>query len=96
MPEPTLEDLEMQEADAQQTQEALNDLDDDILALSTPDIITRRRLLENDTRIMKSEHTRLTHEKSAMLEKIKDNNEKIGNNKCVGCFFFMVRQGLKS
>ena len=56
-------------------------LDEEILSLSTQDIITRRRLLENDSRIMKSEYQRLSHEKAAMGEKIKDNNEKIANNR---------------
>ena len=32
-------------------------LDDEILSLSTQDIQTRKRLLENDSRIMKSEQT---------------------------------------
>ena len=56
-------------------------LDDEILNSSTRDIIARRRLLENDTRIMKSEFQRLTHEKLTMHEKIKDNQEKIENNR---------------
>jgi len=72
--EPTLEDLEMAEAPQE-------DLDEDILNLSTQDIITRKRLLENDSRIMKSEHTRLTHEQAAMAEKIKENEDKIANNR---------------
>ena len=78
--EPTLEDLEME--DAGQTQDS--DLDEDILALSTADILTRKRLLENDSRIMKSEHTRLTHEQSTMAGKIKENEEKIANNRYAG------------
>lgn len=56
-------------------------IDDDILNSSTRDIITRRRLLENDTRIMRSEYQRLQHEKQAMHEKIKDNVDKIDNNR---------------
>jgi 26S proteasome regulatory subunit T5 len=56
-------------------------LDEEILGLSTRDIIARRRLLENDMRIMKSEFQRLTHEKAAMAEKIKDNHDKIENNR---------------
>ena len=56
-------------------------LDDEILSLSTQDILTRKRLLENDARIMRSEYQRLTHEKSAMTEKIKDNEDKIANNR---------------
>jgi 26S proteasome regulatory subunit T5 len=56
-------------------------LDEEILSLSTQDILTRRRLLENDSRIMKSEYQRLSHEKAAMGEKIKENMEKIANNR---------------
>ncbi len=58
-------------------------LDEEILGLSTQDILTRKRLLENDSRIMKSEFQRLSHEKATMLEKIKENHEKIANNRCV-------------
>lgn len=58
-------------------------LDADILNSSTRDIIARRRLLENDMRIMKSEFQRLTHEKATMHEKIKDNMDKIENNRYV-------------
>lgn len=56
-------------------------LDEEILSLSTEDIKTRRRLLENDARIMKSEFQRLSHEKATMAEKIKENMEKIANNR---------------
>ncbi|KAK0936578.1 26S proteasome regulatory subunit 6A [Friedmanniomyces endolithicus] len=52
----------------------------EILNSSTRDVVSRRRLLENDTRIMKSEFQRLTHEKQSMHEKIKDNHDKIDNN----------------
>lgn len=54
---------------------------DEIEQMSTQDINTRRRMMENDTRIMKSDYQRLTHEKQTMLDKIKDNQEKIGNNR---------------
>lgn len=56
-------------------------LDEEILGLSTMDIQTRKRLLENDSRIMRSELQRLTHEKATMNEKIKDNLDKIANNR---------------
>jgi 26S proteasome regulatory subunit T5 len=56
-------------------------LDPEILSLGTDDIKTRRRLLENDARIMKSEYQRLSHEKATMAEKIKENMEKIANNR---------------
>ncbi len=55
--------------------------DPEILSLSTQDILTRKRLLENDARIMRSEFKRLSHEKATMGEKIKDNQEKIANNR---------------
>lgn len=54
---------------------------EEIYNLSTADINTRRRLLENDSQIMKSEFQRLTHEKATMVEKIKDNSDKIENNR---------------
>jgi 26S proteasome regulatory subunit T5 len=38
-------------------------------------------MLENEMRIMKSEFQRLTHEQSTMREKVKDNQEKIENNR---------------
>ncbi|KAI9821377.1 MAG: 26S proteasome regulatory subunit 6A [Thelocarpon impressellum] len=67
-------DAEMEDADT-------SVIDDEILKSSTQDITMRRRLLDNDLRIMRSEHQRLTHEKSAMNDKIKDNLEKIVNNR---------------
>jgi 26S proteasome regulatory subunit T5 len=76
-------DAEMKDADKKEEEAEEDVLDDEILTLSTRDIIARRRLLENDARIMKSEFQRLTHEKSTMNEKIKDNLDKIENNRCV-------------
>jgi 26S proteasome regulatory subunit T5 len=73
-------DAEMKDAEEEKKEEE-NVLDDEILSLSTRDIVARRRLLENDTRIMRSEFQRLTHEKAAMGEKIKDNLDKIENNR---------------
>ena len=77
-------DAEMKDAngekkDAEEKEEDL--IDTEILHSSTRDIIMRRRLLDNDMRIMKSEYQRLTHEQSAMKEKIKDNLDKIENNR---------------
>ena len=71
-------DVDMKDADEPEEDE----LDEEILNLSTRDINTRRRLLENELRIMKSEFSRLTHEKANMQEKIKDNVDKIENNRC--------------
>ncbi len=75
-------DAEMKDADGDKKEEE-GIFDPEILHSSTRDIVTRRRLLENDMRIMKSEFQRLTHEQAAMKEKIKDNLEKIENNRGV-------------
>ncbi|QPG76336.1 26S proteasome regulatory subunit 6A [Brettanomyces nanus] len=69
---PTLEDLD----DNQDIE-----IDDEILNSSTTDIINRTKLLDNEIKLFRSELLRLQHEKSVMLEKIKDNKEKIKNNK---------------
>ena len=78
-------DAEMKDADTdadKKEEEKEEDIfDPEILHSSTRDIITRRRLLENDMRIMKSEFQRLSHEQAAMKEKIKDNLDKIENNR---------------
>ena len=78
-------DAEMKDADDEKKQEEKirEQIDAEILHSSTRDIITRRRLLDNDTRIMKSEYQRLTHEQATMKEKIKENLEKIENNRYV-------------
>lgn len=87
-----LEGLERQEqeqkkdSDKDGKDEDMNDaeeevFDSDILNSNTRDIIARKRLLENDTRIMRSEFQRLSHEKNTMREKIKDNLDKIENNR---------------
>lgn len=73
-------DANMEDADKNDEEEEM--LDEDILNSSTADIVTRRRMLENEMRIMKSEFQRLTHEQSTMREKVKDNQEKIENNRC--------------
>lgn len=73
-------DAEMKDADA--GKEKIEDLiDAEILHSNTRDIQVRWRLLDNEMRIMTSEFQRLTHEQSAMKEKIKDNLEKIENNR---------------
>ncbi|TGZ85705.1 26S proteasome subunit P45 [Ascodesmis nigricans] len=56
-------------------------IDPEVLNSSTSDIINRRRLLENDLRVMKQELQRLTHDKGQMKDKIKENLEKIENNR---------------
>ena len=72
-------DTEMGDADAKEEDDNVIDLD--ILRSSTVDIINRRRMLENELKIMKSEFQRLKHEETTMKEKIKDNNDKIENNR---------------
>ncbi|OZJ02830.1 26S protease regulatory subunit 6A [Bifiguratus adelaidae] len=57
------------------------DVGQEILKLSTDEITNRTRLLENDIKVMKSEHMRLQHEQTSMKESIKDNKEKIKMNK---------------
>ena len=72
-------DAEMKDAEPEEKEE--DPIEEEIYNLSTADILTRRKLLENDARIMKSEFQRLSHEKASMGEKIKDNLEKIENNR---------------
>lgn len=76
-------DAEMQDVQAEKTNDRTNEelMDLEVLHSSTRDINTRRRLLDNEMRIMKSEFQRLTHEQAAMKEKIKDNLDKIENNR---------------
>lgn len=74
-------DADMKDKDDEEEEEEEEVLDDEILTLGTQDILTRKRLLENDSRIMKSELSRLSHEKAAMGEKIKENVDKIANNR---------------
>ena len=85
-------DAEMKDADGEGKEEKKEEdpIDAEILNSSTRDIQARRRLLENDTRIMKSEFQRLTHEKQAMKDKIKDNMEKIENNRSVTNVFLVL------
>ncbi|KAF2724904.1 26S proteasome subunit P45 [Polychaeton citri CBS 116435] len=75
------DDADMKDSDEKEDKKEDDIIDMEILNSSTRDIIARRRLLENDTRIMRSEHSRLMHEKQAMNEKIKDNVDKIDNNR---------------
>ncbi|KAI8928352.1 P-loop containing nucleoside triphosphate hydrolase protein [Entophlyctis helioformis] len=74
----TLEDKAIWDAAAG---DDLADLGDDILRASTDEIANRTKLLENDIKIMKSEQLRLHHEKAAVNERIKENDEKIALNK---------------
>ncbi|KAF5309337.1 hypothetical protein D9611_014007 [Ephemerocybe angulata] len=64
-----------------QPEETWDDIPEDILALSSDEIATRTRLIDNDLKVMRSETQRLQHEQSVMKEKIRDNGEKIKQNK---------------
>lgn len=70
----------LEELDAQ-TLPGDNELDQEILNLSTQELQTRTKLLDNEIRIFRSELQRLSHENNVMQDKIKDNKEKIKNNK---------------
>ncbi|CAI4996952.1 CPS_HP_G0117320.mRNA.1.CDS.1 [Saccharomyces cerevisiae] len=70
----------LEELDAQ-TLPGDDELDQEILNLSTQELQTRANLLDNEIRIFRSELQRLSHENNVMLEKIKDNKEKIKNNR---------------
>lgn len=72
-------DAEMKDAEPA----ARDPLIEEIESLSTQEVTARRKLLENNSRVMRSEFQRLTHEKTTMAEKIKDNAEKIENNRHV-------------
>jgi hypothetical protein len=79
-------------------EETWDDIPVEVMALSTDEILTRIRLIENDIKarlhvaislltsliipqVMRSETHRLQHEQSVMKEKIRDNGEKIKQNK---------------
>ena len=49
--------------------------------MSSDDILSRTRLLENDVRIMRLEINRITHEIQNQKEQIKENTQKIKVNK---------------
>ncbi|KAG0664951.1 26S proteasome regulatory subunit 6A [Maudiozyma exigua] len=70
----------LEELDAQ-TLPGDDELDQEILSLSTHELQTRTKLLDNEIRIFRSELQRLSHENNVMVEKIRDNKEKIKNNK---------------
>lgn len=56
-------------------------LSEEVLQMSTDEIISRTRLLDNEVKIMKSEVMRINHELQAQADKIKENTEKIKVNK---------------
>ena len=62
-------------------QEEEDSLPSEILRMSTDEIISRSRLLDNEVKIMRSEVMRIQHELQTQKEKIKENTEKIKVNK---------------
>ncbi|KAJ2866508.1 26S proteasome regulatory subunit 6A [Coemansia aciculifera] len=63
------------------TADDFGDLDAEIKRSSNDEISSRTRLIENEIRVLKSEHHRLAHEQQMMSGKIKDNRDKININK---------------
>lgn len=59
----------------------MDDLEPEIMSMSSEEIRQRSRLIENDVRIMKSEIQRIKHESEAQRERIKENQDKIKLNK---------------
>ncbi|KAG9315787.1 26S proteasome subunit P45 [Chiua virens] len=78
---PPAQDAPMDTTPDHPPEETWDDIPAEILSLSTDEILTRIRLIENDIKVMKSETLRLQHEQSVMKEKIRDNGEKIKQNK---------------
>jgi len=72
---------EMDTTPDQPPEETWDDIPEEIMDLDTEDILTRIRLIDNDIKVMRSEQLRLGHEQSVMKEKIRDNGEKIKQNK---------------
>ncbi|XP_023247440.1 26S proteasome regulatory subunit 6A-B isoform X2 [Copidosoma floridanum] len=70
----TLEDKSIWE-DGEET------LREEVLRMSTDEIVSRTRLMDNEIKIMKSEVMRISHELQAQNDKIKENTEKIKVNK---------------
>ncbi|CAH0382116.1 unnamed protein product [Bemisia tabaci] len=58
-----------------------DELGEEVLRMSTDEILSRTRLLDNEVKIMKSEVMRISHELQTQTEKIKENTEKIKVNK---------------
>lgn len=54
---------------------------EDVLQMTTEEIIGRTRLLDNEIKIMRSECNRIHHDIQTKTEKIKENNDKIKVNK---------------
>ncbi|THG99679.1 hypothetical protein EW026_g2725 [Hermanssonia centrifuga] len=77
----SITDAPMDTTPDQPPEETWEDIPEDIMGLSSDEITTRTRLIDNDLRIIRSETLRLQHEQNVMKEKIRDNGEKIKQNK---------------
>jgi ATP-dependent 26S proteasome regulatory subunit len=57
------------------------DIPSEILALSAAEIVSRTAALKNEAKFLRSEVSRLRHEQTQLDERVKDNNEKVAQNK---------------
>merc|ERR1712038_849832 len=64
--------------DKEMEEEEEDDVMKEVSKMSTDEVVARTRLLDNDIRIMKSEIVRISHEKQAQEDKIKENTENQG------------------
>ena len=67
----------LHQTDKEMEEEEEDDVMKEVSKMSTDEVVARTRLLDNDIRIMKSEIVRISHEKQAQEDKIKENTEKI-------------------
>jgi len=70
----------MSSADAEM-KDAETALSEEVMQMSTEDLVARTRLIDNECKMMRSEHVRITHEITTMKEKIKENKDKVKVNK---------------
>ncbi|RKP13782.1 P-loop containing nucleoside triphosphate hydrolase protein [Piptocephalis cylindrospora] len=75
----TLDDKSLWENDAEMGD--LANWADEVQNSSVEDINNRARMLDNEIKIMRSEHNRLLHEQGTMQQQVKDNKEKVRLNK---------------
>ncbi|CAI2299250.1 unnamed protein product [Caenorhabditis sp. 36 PRJEB53466] len=59
----------------------VDEIDEEILRMSTDDLKSRTHLLDNEIRIMRSEVQRINHSATTLKERIKENTERIKVNK---------------
>jgi len=77
-----LENVVMEEDEAgNDTKDEEPGLSDEVMRMSTDELISRTRLLDNEVKIMRSEVMRIQHELQNQKDKIKENTEKIKVNK---------------